>query len=156
MTYASSGVGSTQHLAGALFNQLSGTQMNHVPYKGSGAAIVDRQGVREQRDVAVREDEVVAGGGADRAVARRREAVAVVGRPDAFRRDAADREMAFDGGGAVRIRAVVGHDDLVRPSRLRLERREEEPEVLRAVVDGGEDANLHGAWRARPGASRRG
>jgi tripartite-type tricarboxylate transporter receptor subunit TctC len=41
MTYASSGVGSTQHLAGALFNQLSGTQMNHVPYKGSGAAIVD-------------------------------------------------------------------------------------------------------------------
>jgi tripartite-type tricarboxylate transporter receptor subunit TctC len=41
MTYASSGVGSTQHLAGALFNQISGTQMNHVPYKGSGAAIVD-------------------------------------------------------------------------------------------------------------------
>lgn len=41
LTYASSGVGSTQHLAGALFNRLSGTTMNHVPYKGSGAAIVD-------------------------------------------------------------------------------------------------------------------
>jgi tripartite-type tricarboxylate transporter receptor subunit TctC len=41
MSYASSGVGSTQHLAGALFNQISGTQMNHVPYKGSGPAIVD-------------------------------------------------------------------------------------------------------------------
>ncbi|HYF59468.1 MAG TPA: tripartite tricarboxylate transporter substrate binding protein [Burkholderiaceae bacterium] len=41
LTYASSGVGSTQHLAGALFNLLSGTQMNHVPYKGSGAAVVD-------------------------------------------------------------------------------------------------------------------
>jgi tripartite-type tricarboxylate transporter receptor subunit TctC len=41
LTYASSGVGSTQHLAGALFNQLSGTQMNHVPYKGSSQAVVD-------------------------------------------------------------------------------------------------------------------
>jgi tripartite-type tricarboxylate transporter receptor subunit TctC len=34
-TYASSGVGSTQHLAGALFNRITGTQMTHVPYKGS-------------------------------------------------------------------------------------------------------------------------
>jgi tripartite-type tricarboxylate transporter receptor subunit TctC len=41
LTYASSGVGSTQHLAGALFNLLAGTQMNHVPYKGSGQAVVD-------------------------------------------------------------------------------------------------------------------
>ena len=41
LTYASSGVGSTQHLAGALFNKLAGTTMIHVPYKGSGQAIVD-------------------------------------------------------------------------------------------------------------------
>ena len=41
LTYASSGVGSTQHLAGALFNKLAGTTMVHVPYKGSGQAIVD-------------------------------------------------------------------------------------------------------------------
>ena len=41
MTYASSGVGSTQHLAGALFNKIAGTTMVHVPYKGSGQAIVD-------------------------------------------------------------------------------------------------------------------
>jgi tripartite-type tricarboxylate transporter receptor subunit TctC len=41
LTYASSGVGSTQHLAGAMFNRIAGTQMNRVPYKGSGAAIVD-------------------------------------------------------------------------------------------------------------------
>ena len=41
ITYASSGVGSTQHLAGALFNKLAGTTMVHVPYKGSGQAIVD-------------------------------------------------------------------------------------------------------------------
>lgn len=41
LTYASSGVGSTQHLAGALFNLLAGTQMNHIPYKGSGQAVVD-------------------------------------------------------------------------------------------------------------------
>ena len=41
LTYASSGVGSTQHLAGALFNKIAGTTMIHVPYKGSGQAIVD-------------------------------------------------------------------------------------------------------------------
>ena len=35
ITYASSGVGSTQHLAGALFNKIAGTTMVHVPYKGS-------------------------------------------------------------------------------------------------------------------------
>src|SRR5262249_10850422 len=40
-TYASSGIGSTQHLAGALFAQLTGTQLNHIPYKGSGQAVVD-------------------------------------------------------------------------------------------------------------------
>jgi len=44
LTYASSGVGSTQHLAGALFNKIAGTTMVHVPYKGSGQAIVDLVG----------------------------------------------------------------------------------------------------------------
>ena len=43
-TYASSGVGSTQHLAGALFSRITGTQMTHVPYKGSGQAITDLLG----------------------------------------------------------------------------------------------------------------
>jgi tripartite-type tricarboxylate transporter receptor subunit TctC len=41
LTYASSGVGSTQHLAGALFAKLTDTTINHVPYKGSGQAVVD-------------------------------------------------------------------------------------------------------------------
>lgn len=41
MTYGSSGIGSTQHLAGALFSKIAGVEMNHVPYKGSGQAIVD-------------------------------------------------------------------------------------------------------------------
>jgi tripartite-type tricarboxylate transporter receptor subunit TctC len=41
LTYASSGIGSSQHLAGALFTKITGTQMNHVPYKGSGQAITD-------------------------------------------------------------------------------------------------------------------
>jgi len=40
-TYASSGVGSTQHLAGALFAKLTDVQLNHIPYKGSGQAVVD-------------------------------------------------------------------------------------------------------------------
>jgi tripartite-type tricarboxylate transporter receptor subunit TctC len=38
-TYASSGIGSTQHLAGALFAQLTGTQLSHIPYKVSGGKL---------------------------------------------------------------------------------------------------------------------
>lgn len=41
LTYASSGVGSTQHLAGALFARIAGIELNHIPYKGSGQAVVD-------------------------------------------------------------------------------------------------------------------
>lgn len=44
MTYGSSGIGSTQHLAGALFSKIAGIQLNHVPYKGSGQAIIDLLG----------------------------------------------------------------------------------------------------------------
>jgi tripartite-type tricarboxylate transporter receptor subunit TctC len=44
MTYGSSGIGSTQHLAGALFSNIAGISMNHVPYKGSGQAIIDLLG----------------------------------------------------------------------------------------------------------------
>ncbi len=41
LTYASSGVGSTQHLAGELFQRITGVTMTHIPYKGSGQAITD-------------------------------------------------------------------------------------------------------------------
>ena len=44
MNYASSGNGSTQHLAGEMFKQLTGTSIVHVPYKGSGDAIKDLLG----------------------------------------------------------------------------------------------------------------
>ena len=40
-TYGSSGIGSTQHLAGALFGKIENIDINHVPYKGSGQAIID-------------------------------------------------------------------------------------------------------------------
>jgi tripartite-type tricarboxylate transporter receptor subunit TctC len=39
--YASSGVGSIQHIAGEMLNQASGLQMAHVPYKGSGQVYAD-------------------------------------------------------------------------------------------------------------------
>jgi tripartite-type tricarboxylate transporter receptor subunit TctC len=39
--YASSGNGSSQHLVGALFNMMTGVELNHVPYKGSGPAMQD-------------------------------------------------------------------------------------------------------------------
>jgi tripartite-type tricarboxylate transporter receptor subunit TctC len=41
LTFASSGTGSTQHLAGEMFMNLTGTKMIHVPFKGSGQAIQD-------------------------------------------------------------------------------------------------------------------
>lgn len=41
MNFGSSGQGNITHLAGALFNHLAGTQIQHVPYKGSGPALQD-------------------------------------------------------------------------------------------------------------------
>ena len=41
VTYASSGAGTPQHLAGVLFEQLSGVHMTHVPYKGVAPAVSD-------------------------------------------------------------------------------------------------------------------
>jgi tripartite-type tricarboxylate transporter receptor subunit TctC len=41
LTYGSAGVGSSGHLAGALFETLTGTKMVHVPYKGMALAITD-------------------------------------------------------------------------------------------------------------------
>jgi tripartite-type tricarboxylate transporter receptor subunit TctC len=41
LSYGSSGTGSTGHLAGVLFDTLTGTKMVHVPYKGAAAAIAD-------------------------------------------------------------------------------------------------------------------
>jgi tripartite-type tricarboxylate transporter receptor subunit TctC len=42
--YASSGNGSSQHLAGELFNQMTGVKLAHVPYKGSSGAMQDLLG----------------------------------------------------------------------------------------------------------------
>lgn len=39
LTYASGGVGSANHLAGALFAALAGVQMTHVPYRGVSQAV---------------------------------------------------------------------------------------------------------------------
>jgi tripartite-type tricarboxylate transporter receptor subunit TctC len=39
--YGSSGVGTSPHLSGELFNMLAGTRMVHVPYSGSAQAVTD-------------------------------------------------------------------------------------------------------------------
>lgn len=41
MNYGSTGVGSLAHLVGALFTQMTGTRMVHVPYKGAGPGLAD-------------------------------------------------------------------------------------------------------------------
>jgi tripartite-type tricarboxylate transporter receptor subunit TctC len=41
LTYGSAGVGSSGHLAGVLFDSLTGTAMTHIPYKGMSIAITD-------------------------------------------------------------------------------------------------------------------
>lgn len=43
-TFASSGNGSTEHLAGELFMKLAGVDMLHVPYKGGAPAVADVMG----------------------------------------------------------------------------------------------------------------
>jgi tripartite-type tricarboxylate transporter receptor subunit TctC len=46
LSYGSSGVGSASHLSGALFAQLAGIELLHVPYRGTGPAVTDLLGGR--------------------------------------------------------------------------------------------------------------
>lgn len=41
INFASSGTGSTQHIAAEMFKDAAGIEITHVPYKGSAAALVD-------------------------------------------------------------------------------------------------------------------
>jgi tripartite-type tricarboxylate transporter receptor subunit TctC len=44
LTYASAGVGTSNHLAGELLQSMTGVKLNHVPYKGSAPALNDLLG----------------------------------------------------------------------------------------------------------------
>jgi tripartite-type tricarboxylate transporter receptor subunit TctC len=44
LNYGSSGSGGSNHLVTELFNQMAGTRMTHVPYKGTGPALNDLLG----------------------------------------------------------------------------------------------------------------
>lgn len=41
LNYGSGGVGSSQHLAGAMFNKLAGVELAHIPFKGTAPAMTD-------------------------------------------------------------------------------------------------------------------
>jgi tripartite-type tricarboxylate transporter receptor subunit TctC len=44
LTYGSAGNGGSGHLAGAMFCTMTGVKMVHIPYKGTGPAVVDLMG----------------------------------------------------------------------------------------------------------------
>ena len=48
LTYASSGNGTSIHMSGAMFTQMTGTDILHIPYKGSGPAVTDLLGGQVQ------------------------------------------------------------------------------------------------------------
>jgi tripartite-type tricarboxylate transporter receptor subunit TctC len=48
LNFATSGAGSTQHIAAEMFKDAAGIQITHVPYKGSGPALVDLIGGQVQ------------------------------------------------------------------------------------------------------------
>jgi len=62
ISYASSGIGAAQHLAGEMFRQVAGLDMVHVPYRGAAPAIQDLIA----GNVQVMFDSVPAGAGAVR------------------------------------------------------------------------------------------
>ncbi len=41
LSFASAGIGTASHLAGHLFNKMTGVSMQHVPYRGDGPAMAD-------------------------------------------------------------------------------------------------------------------
>ncbi|HYX92619.1 MAG TPA: tripartite tricarboxylate transporter substrate binding protein [Myxococcaceae bacterium] len=44
LSYGSTGIGGGNHLAGELFAAMTGTELTHIPYKGSAAALADLLG----------------------------------------------------------------------------------------------------------------
>jgi tripartite-type tricarboxylate transporter receptor subunit TctC len=48
LNYASSGSGSTQHIAAELFKEATGTFITHIPYRGSSPALIDLMGGQVQ------------------------------------------------------------------------------------------------------------
>ncbi len=52
LDYGSAGQGSNVHLAVELLNHMAGTKMNHVPYKGTGQALIDLMAGQVQLTVA--------------------------------------------------------------------------------------------------------
>ena len=41
LTFSSSGSGGAPHLAGEMFKKQTGTEVQHIPYRGSGPAVID-------------------------------------------------------------------------------------------------------------------
>ncbi len=48
LSFASAGIGTASHLAGQLFNSMAGVNIQHVPYRGDGPAMVDLIGGQVQ------------------------------------------------------------------------------------------------------------
>jgi len=80
VSFASSGNGAAPHLAGELFKQMTGTDMQHIPYRGSGPAIADLMA----GNVQVMFDSIPSSAGAVRSGQLRALAVTTSSRASAF------------------------------------------------------------------------
>ena len=86
LSYASSGNGTSTHLAGVLLTQATKTDITHVPYKGIAAGVTDVMGGQRDDDVRVDRDRVAADQGRAPARARRDARHAAGGVPATCRR----------------------------------------------------------------------
>ena len=60
LNFGSPGTGSAPHLASVLFQQMTGTNMVHVPYKGDAPAIADLLAGQIQKDAVIEAEPVYA------------------------------------------------------------------------------------------------
>ncbi len=137
LTYASPGVGSTGHAAGAMIVQALGVAIEHIPYRGTGPALNDLVAGRVQmftNALAPMQPQVQAGTLRAIAIAGRSRSAAMPDLPTTAEKGFPEIEAATWFG----LLATGGTPaDRVRRLHAALNATLAEPEVVRRLRDGG-------------------